>query len=647
MWNANSIIKNYFDKIRSDSLVALIKVVSVIYIIVILLIFGALYANGLNKVAYLGLGIFGVPTILVCLLIIYKEKLFEKGDRIKFSPNSIKYINIIIYFYFIIYTISIIISNYDRAYIYYILIASLILILVLDLEFSKINVQYEKIFLIKLFLLFSNFSVGYTLKYPVIIFGTDVFYHMSFIANILHTGHLDSTLGAYQHWPLFHIYYSVIFLLTSIENWQIYYVSSTFIYSTSIISVYLFSKYLSNNVKYSLFSALMYIFIPSVIFDGMYTIAKTFAYLFLVNLLVILLRDKRDLRFTLLSVFIILPFTLTHHLTLLMFICILLIIVATDKAISKSNKISVNYINLLILSFIGYLVYIAGILFDSWLKILVSIKEPVMIGSGSSTESEMFREIGEIIFSNMGYSIMIFISFVGFVSYIIRNTASTNIYSSVVLASAFLIPFQVPEISNIFSSVLGYRIPSIIAPFIAFISAFGSQHIMEYWGSKHKYRKYYYFIFIIVIITLCTHSLLLTGKQLDPETLPGIPGKYRSNYFSNSELNSFDFCDKYVSNKYQVYSDYFVYRYMESLLKIKTSCSIDGPKFITDNTYTLIRDRELDSFGTLFFLEEYAEGRGFADSIMADVSYKDKYFTEIWSQQNKIYDNLVSYVLKS
>ena len=590
---------------------------------------------GYSNLAIGGLLILGIPIILVSIIAIRKIDLFNITSHCGYSLVTKP--NILIYnlCFILLYILSIIVAMFGRNYVYFLFICLMTCILILEMRYSRFYNLFNYIVLTKLVLVILNLSLSYTLKHAVSIFSTDVFFHFGFINFILDKGYIADELGIYKYFPLYHIYYAIGFLITNSINWNMFYFLSALLFSTSVFSMYLLVSHITKSERHALMASVIYIFIPAILYDSMFTITRTLAYILLMNITYMIFREKTDTRITFLAVFLIIPATLMHNTTLVFFGGLFLLYFILDVFIVNAKKISFLYTLLFMIAFIGYLIFIAGPVFASWTNVLAEIREPIAIGAGAS--SYFYQNL----FLNINYGILVFFSLIGSYSYLIKNKNILKTGNIIALSAILVLPFQVPMVSSLLTSLLGYRIPTILAPLVAFSASAGFIHCFDNWGARNKAR-YLGLFWIILLLIFCIQSSLIVGKQIETNMLPDIYGQYNRNYLVDAELKSFDFCNKYIDKIYVIYTDYLASRYLWGYKNMRSSYSQEGPDLvIASNDVFLLRDDEYKSSGRLHFMGiSSTAGKGFRDINIIYMEYtNNSNLSNIWSENDKIYYN--------
>ena len=655
------------------------KYISFVYLTLIPLIFLFGIFLGYNYLAIGGLIILGFPSLLASFLVISKKNIFKVNPKsLNFNKPHFLVFNLI---FILFYILSLIAAMLERNYIYFLVISLIAGFLLFELIYCYPIKYFNFVYIIKLILISLNMSLSYTLTHLASIFTTDLFYHFNYAKAILYEGQIVPVMGAYQYFPIAHIFFTIAFLIiNSLSSWT-YYLISSLLFSISIFSVYLLASRIMNSQPKALLTAFIFIFIPPVMYDSFYVIPRTFAFIIFLNVMQMLFYQRRDSRINLLCIFLTIVTILAHHTTLALFSCILLLFFFIDVLIVRANKIRAFFILFLFSSFVGYLIFIGGPFFDAWMKILTSISEPVLVGSGAYG-SKGSSLLYETIIKNVWYLILVFFCLIGSFAHIINNstisavsnkstksasvsplavgtynnqesisrdetskelfdTETISKNSNIIFLSLFLfLPLQIPIVSDLFSSILGYRIPVIVAPFIALGSAAGFFHCLSNWriGKNHNFLKIAIF-FILIVFSI--NSMLYVGIITESDKFPEALGKSERNYFINSELNSFDFFEKCSNKFFVLYTDYQTSRYLNAYLNVISSCSIDGPyPNLPKNNYFLLRDREFSSYGGLTFDKGKISGHGFIGSNMIIVGYEgNSYFKKLYLDENIIYSN--------
>ena len=631
--------------VNSSDSAQLSKIVSWVIVIgaffcssIILLKFG-------TKAFLSGVAFITIPLSLPAMIAIYRPGSFES---IKFSSQgkyNLKFINHInfICIFLLLYLISIyfVFQNENRTLIYFLLVTLMGGIILLEILFFRIG--FWTILLQEMALLI-NFILSYTLKHSSPIFTTDIFVHMYFIEISSEFGHLQNVMGTYASWPLFHIINTMGLILTNLQLSKSYFIINSLSFALTALFVYLIINIISKDNRLSLLAVLIYIFLRPVDYEGMNMITRSSAYVICIIILFLIIRKINSVRMTMLSVFLIIPLTLTHQSTLAFFSLILFIIYIAERLVSKSNYTTRYYLLLFLISILAYWFLICGPIFDQWLHVFFSTKESIYVAKSEVVESTLLDTILKMILKTWDFSVLLAISAVGAIIHLRKKPATYE--TSLALVSFILLPLIHPSVSDLFIAFLGYRWPILVSWLVAFIAANGFYFLLYKFDNKTPYANT---VSILLVLSFFLASCTMTGYSTDFEDYQNFLGKTTRSYLLDSELKSFDFYLK-SNEKSTVNSDYVSIGYLRSHTnKLSNSFSGLSYELNSPNTYLIFRDLEYRSSGVLDFSKEPISGLGLGtkSEIKFLKSDENPYPYISWANGLKIYNsNSVSIYFK-
>ena len=583
-----------------------------------------------------------VPLLLPAIIVIYKPELFEsKAIRIpdisvlKFRDH-ITFNGLFLLFY--ILSIYLVYPIENRTLEYFFLVTIMGGLLLLEIRFFKFGLWT---ILIQEMALLINITFSYTLKHSTPIFTTDIFFHMHLIEIIAKLGYLHGIMGNYENWPMFHIINSIGLILTNLELSKSYFILNGLCFVITALFLYLIVNYVFKDIKFSLLTVLVYIFLRPVEFECMDMITRSSCYVFCIILLYLMIRKINNAYIAFLSVALIIPIVLTHQTTLAFFLTLLFLICIIEKIISVSNNITIGYLILFIISIFAYWFLICGPVFDNWLHVFFSAKDLIYIAKSEVIQNE--DTIFSIILKLWDYLILLFVATIGV--FVLLREKPTSFKTVLSLVSIIVLPLIHPNISALFLSSLGYRWPIMVSPFVAIIAAAGFYFII--FKANHIYLKY---VFVLLILSFFLASSAITGYYTDFEDYQKVLGKTSRSYLLDSELNSFNFILDYNTINYNILSDYVSEKYLKNYVNNTFDASSGlSYELVSSSTYLIFRDMEYRLGGILYFTRGKISTLGFARSSEQVPLYYDinpnPHLT--WSSGLKIYNsNSVSIYFK-
>ena len=340
-------------------------------------------------------------------------------------------ISIIIWVYFLLFSIYLLtnsIKNYYLPLIYFITISFLSSIVVFQILFQRITKVRTYIILIEIFVLALTLSASFLFLFPGE-YGNDSSFHVKYISDIFNSGNLlNKDGGQYQIYPVYHILYVEIMLLSNLDLKL-----ATFILSIVQILFLLFIFIISNklfNIKIGLLSTLLISNATNIIVPRYSFFPGSFSVIFFILFLyLILISNKFRLIFIIIDLFVsnfihpLLPLIITFSL-IIMYIC--------QKIIKLNLLISLNLIFLSI-----------GLLLVQWSRpidnsysiisnFISSAKAAFSEGSTitQATSSPFYNRI-DVIMYELGFTILILLA-VGGSLWFLKARMKENIIPAIV-----------------------------------------------------------------------------------------------------------------------------------------------------------------------------------------------------------------------
>lgn len=597
---------------------------------------------GMYHLVQIGLLILGLPVILACLLIFWKPGLFEEftyNSSYRWINTQISFLNLTLIF-ILLYFISIynLLTNLTRTFSYFLIISLMALVIFLEAVSLDQKHEYRKnIILTEIVLLFINLTLGHTLNVPMITF-TDIFHHMNIIEKIVESGYITPEIGTYQYFPLFHTLNSIGLLLTNREIGPIYFILNSSVFLCSIVLVYLITEHTTKNCNLSLIVSLIYIFSRPVIDSGMYVITRTMAYIICLLILYLLTLGKKNLRIRIISVFLIIPLVLTHQTTLVIFTGILLLISVVQKLFNYSLSIKWSYLILFLTAYVSYWTYKAGPFFIDVVTKLDSANGMVTVNQESETISAI-----SYLFNNLDYFLIVFLTVLGVVALLNKYNRLNKMCHVFAVISFLMFSLYVPGISNLFTPVLGNRLPILISPFISFAVSIGLLALIKQndRNDRNISQKFSLTIVIFLLFSFFLFSSSLSERSINYNVLIDPLSEKNRDYFKQSELSSFKFINEHRSNSNLIYSDFIAYRYLTGYLNLRSSCSVNlfNNSLSESNSYFIFRKDEYNSSKKLSFYSGYTDVGGFNWVLNIWNLDRDPSPEVYWFKDMKIYNS--------
>jgi len=262
-----------------------------------------------------------IAVVLVVVIAVRKPSLL-KGVADS-SPPRFKFISchfsssVLSFILLYIVSVCFLVASTSRLLPYFIIIAlmaGLITIQIFSIEANQGNRKW--IIIAEIVFLALNIIFGQTLKLPLFWGDIDSIAHMHWIELIASRGHIAPEMGPYQDFPLFHVIQAVGITLTNIEQRMSIFLLNGICFAASIPIVYLLVKQLTGSCHLPLLATLLYAVNRDVLLDVMPLLPRAMAFFICLLILYLLLRRRNNIRLTIISIALIIPVTLTHHITL-------------------------------------------------------------------------------------------------------------------------------------------------------------------------------------------------------------------------------------------------------------------------------------------------------------------------------------------
>jgi hypothetical protein len=510
-------------------------------------------------------------------------------------------------FLFII-SIMILISFPTRPWAYFVIV-SFISGSILAQILWKRHIRTDYLIIFEIILLSLDLIWGVSIKYPLYFGDTDILNHLNYINSIVQTGHITEIGTDYQNFPLFHIFNSIGAEFTGLSLKNSLFVFSGISWQVGILFAYLIFKKFSNSRIFSLIACLLLATSQQIIFLGMYAVTRSLGYVFVLCWFYLILGDF-DFKRIFLSLVTLSALILTHHTTVLFFIPIIVLAYITQKLFTPNkigrSRIQLLFLELLIVVFFSYLLYIANSIMGSfardWFKQIYSADTVTNIISSRTGQS---LDINAIFFS-----FVVFFSLIGIVSALkFHNTFNKhhNIVGIALISLLFLLVYCPGPLDMLPQSQISllYRFSLLVSPFVIYMVAYGVNHFIffEQTLSRHIFgsgiSKPFFTMGIVVIMTFFS---TICGVNGNDNTYLLKTFNHGTQYFSNSELATFSFVINKCNTHMTLYGDYETIR-NEYYFKDFNSKQIikDADLSYINQGYLILRSGEIQKSGGLTF----------------------------------------------
>ncbi len=213
-----------------------------------------------------------------------------------------------------------------RQALYYVVIAAMATIILLEILRSKISQGKTNVVLLQIIALSLNLSWGVTLKYFEFIGRTDILLHSSYVQDIIQLGYVTSAFDDYQPFPLWHILSAGIDMVSGemFPTYKVMQIAGALAFALLPVFIYLICTRLLKEERIALAAALVISFFPDMVIMGTSTIASVIAQILTVFLLFLLLSGKGFGKYLL-----IVPLTagiIFYHSVSILFVLVVLLI---------------------------------------------------------------------------------------------------------------------------------------------------------------------------------------------------------------------------------------------------------------------------------------------------------------------------------
>ena len=413
-------------------------------------ILSLIYISIMNTMENMLTGIFVIMACVLWLLIRKSAKL-ELGKHISCGKNLI-----LILFFFVIFMSSILSiywrqHTYERPLIYFILTSIAVGIIALEVLYTK----YIHLILFQIIIIVLSLELTQQLIFPSVV-GIDPGWHRMFTLKILDSGNIPIGYG-YSNFPMMHIYTAIVSLMTSLD----YKVSTIFSVSiiqvvSNILFIYILGTYMFNE-EIGLMSSLLLGVANYHIFFGWWSVPNTFASVFILIIIYILLlvRANKPLVGGFLYILFMISLILTHELTAFSMAIILFVIWAVSKFYNDSiSRRSVTFIYVMIFFIFMFFwwSYVSGSI-NLIARLITSDSVDIFTFNGDQRVTEYYINIPlfDKLFRNIGFTSFFALSIVGCLYVISKKhvyAAPIVISGSIILIMSFLSIMTGKEILN-------------------------------------------------------------------------------------------------------------------------------------------------------------------------------------------------------
>ena len=282
-----------------------------------------LLLNGNTSLMFKGLPLFITLVIVSIILIINRKKIFSSDLKLCseiYLPEKYPQHRLIKLFGIVFCVAFVwILATDTRDAVFLLFIVALYSLVVLQIFTRNSTLSFTPMILLELMAVFSLqvFSILFTHAYY---YGwTDVPVHLNWIQTIVESGHVESILGEYTNYCLFHIDSVMASLLSGLDTYTTLYLTATPLIIVSTVFIYHIAKHFTKSAQISLLASFFYLMIPVIIQYAVYPMPRMHSTVAFIIILYGMFRWCKEFKIShlLLMLFVMLYMVLVHHAQLI------------------------------------------------------------------------------------------------------------------------------------------------------------------------------------------------------------------------------------------------------------------------------------------------------------------------------------------
>ncbi|MCX6335525.1 MAG: hypothetical protein NT092_14705, partial [Bacteroidia bacterium] len=481
--------------------------------------------------------------------------------------------------------------------------------------------------------------------YPFYFGFSDIIPHLFLSKIILLSGHIvpeDFSYG-YAWFPLYHIFIASGTNLLGID------LNLAFIFLTSLsfilllwVLYLLFNQIIRNN-QTSLLMCLFFSVTPVVIVYSSYVVTRVMAFFGVIFFLYLAhkqIQTSKWRSFYALTILFSLYLILVHQVSILQILVLLIVFLMLEVIINDYFAIKTRIIAIIIITFSTYWLFTSFFFTSIIVQIADSTSVPGFsrLRTGIITGNEY-----TFLMENISTAIIIFfvILGVGYLLWAYKSKYPSVIALFVLLMCPIYFPSPLTASSMIMVTLRIDRFVLLLSPFFAFALAIGYLLMLNTLCENKHVRKVAIFFGLLLFSYLCFSAL----TQNNASDSLDIPSDQTRGYFTESELNAFDFIPQFIEYNTTISSDTSASRMFEqqffsetkalNLSSYNASSSLDSTDSLSFNDgFFILRNQELEEKG-LSFDSWVADFGNFLEPTH-DILQK---FSQMTYESQKIYDN--------
>lgn len=480
-----------------------------------------------------------------------------------------------------------------RPFAYYVVIGVIATSIFLEVLLFSGSKRRSTLILTQTIILSLDIIWGVTLKYHQFIGRTDPLAHLRFIEDLVAEGHVTSSFGVYESFPLWHIQIASLYAVIdgAIPLDKLMFLTNGVIYAAMLLLVYTVTLRIFRDSRIALLASLFVCLNPDFIIYGMASISRSVES-FLVVFLILLLFRGEDVRKTILAASLI-PVIIAYHTASMPYVIVVVLAIAVVQSIYRIDRadrvLTSRYLVVATAMTVMYWAFNAEKLFQLIIK---NIANPAPAGvMTTSTLSMPFNEL----FNYLHYALILFFVIVGALGalHLKKRLDPAKMFCLLGMLSV-AVSFPGPgmlsdKLSGDFNLL---RFGEYTFLFISIAGAAGAAWAFTRNGRAPRITK------AAVVILFASMTILSVSNDFTASDNPLVKRPFYTFYLTEEETEAFDFVA--MSADGYVMSDYVTSRYvMFSLYDEKyhlLEVSDDGERFLTgsEQDVILIRFSELN-----------------------------------------------------
>ena len=601
----------------------------------------------------LGLGLRGlylaIPIIIASVWLIRKKKNLseitaeEDTPSVALSSSRFTQLTLLNALIFITSVILLLLSE-TRPLGYFILMALFGgTVFVQILGMTNHSSWQKGIILGELILLALNLIWSVTLKYPLYFGETDILVHLNFVDSILQSSHVTDVIGSYQYFPLYHISLASGVELLGVSLRDGFFILAALAYVPTILFAYLILKSVTGSERLSLIACFLFSVNEEFIYYGGYMATRGLAFVFVMIILYLLLRQPRSVGRIALLVLFSGTIILTHQTTLVYISVILALFVGFQWLMARpqSNpgsqiKFTSIYLAIFVAAFVSYwFIGTGGFVQEAVSSVDVSdlTDIPPLVEVPGGVGSNVLAALA-FIKDNIAKMLLLFFAWLGFAYLLSRATNKKYITPTAIgllglVCLIVYLPNPIHLLPLFTERFLIYRIPLLLTVFMSLAMAYGVVILTKDFR-KNNGRLLKKATIPIIIVLMVAFLFFSVAAVKNAPDVPSLRSPYAGarRHFTVAELSALSFVQEQIPSETRIYSDYLARRYFVG--RNATTITYPDISYIEEG-WVLLRTGELEDRWLLF-----SRGGKIYKYNLEGVEPKDDIFTYL-ARENKVY----------